>query len=720
MSGDPAVDPAFVGVRQPAFDVMVGRHTRAAAQVDQLAQALWAELNKAQLDTSPAIRLREVAGRLREQAADLQRRQRLVHEMERRKIGFGFRAATGTFWALPDRLNTLQSRVDGAEAADLARKAAAGDRKALSRLTRFAAEAADPDFARSLLESLGADGPVTLPAALAHRLRTEMDGRSPELGADESAVQSALKLLSKALAVGTNPAGGGYAGDDFLERLKQQGRADHRFPAGGPNDTYTGYQSLATLLSLSDAPYSARFLRVVGADMIAYDREHRPRHSLPRTPPPAVFPYLPGTPHQRLEDGSAPMPDLTGLLHLGWALTPAGDRATVEPPAKGRTDFLNGLLRVAGLSKAGAQALLDHTPVGQKNSDLEYLLHEPRARWAYTDHGASLGQTMKAAMSGHDPTSQRLFKETSEILGRDTRRYFTYDRDHHLKFADSDGHADDLSGLRSSLGEIMRAHLGDLGGSLSADALLGADGKASGPTRQDIDALLADVSQDDQAFSALMWDEIGRTHALLDQQYAARGGIDSVLISQGTLIGHLLAMRRESLIAHGKTVDQANEQIKGLIGKGIGLVPVPYESLFGGVSEVVYSEVVKSRYGTVGDWLARLAEQDGGESQQDAVTATDEQAALRLLRQMSLSVAVDHANAAGARVRGEPFAANGKILPPAHWINDPKKVDRFVEWCDKNAFAAPQISQDLKSTIENSHDDAIASFSGTKPGELWP
>jgi hypothetical protein len=414
------------------------------------------------------------------------------------------------------------------------------------------------------------------------------------------------------------------------------------------------------------------------------------------------------------------MPDLTGLLQLGWAFTPAGDRATVAPPATGRTDFLNGLLHAAGLSKAGSQALLDHTAAGQTNSDLEYLLHERRALWAYTDHGTRLGQTMKAAMSGHDATSQRLFKETSQLLGRDTRRYFTYDKDHHLKFTDTDGHADDLSGLRPSLGEIMRTHLGDISGSLSADALLGADGKTSGPTRQDIDALLAEVSQDDQAFAALMWDQIGRTHALLDQRYAARGGIGNVLISQGTLIGHLLTMRREALIARGVTTDKANGQIKSLIDKGVGLVPIPYEKLFGGVSKAVYGEVVKSRYGEVGDWLSRLTEQGGGSSEQDTKTATDEQAVARLLHQMSLSVAVDHANAAGVKAWGEPFAENGEILPPDRWMNDEKKVDSFIDWCDKNDFSAPRIGQDLRSTIENTHDDAISSFNTAKPGELRP
>jgi hypothetical protein len=722
MSGDPAANPALVGVRQPAFDTMVNRHARAAAQVDELARALWTELKNVQLDTSPAIRLREMASRLREQASDLQRRQRLVHEMERQKIDFGFRTDKGTFWELPDRLNALQARVDGAAAADLARKAAAGDRAALSRLTKFASEAADPAFAKSLLEKLGADGIITLPAALAQRLRLDMDGRDSALGADEAAIQSTLKMLGKALAVGTDPGGGGYVGDPYLERLKAQGRADHRFPVGGPNDTYTGYQSLATLLGTNDGhpPFSPHFMRVVGRDMIAYDREHRPRNPLPRTPSAVVFPYVPGMPRRRPEDGSAPMPDLAGLLQLGWALTPTGNRATVQPPSKGRTDFLNGLLHAAGFSKEGSQALLDHTPSGQKNSDLEYLLHERRPLWAYTDHGTTLGQTMKAAMSGHDATSQRLFKEMSELLGRDTRRYFGYGKDHRLKFDNVDGHADDLSGLRPSLGEIMRSHLGEIAVSISADALLGADGKAPGPTRQNIDALLAEVSQDDQVFSSLIWDEIARTHALLDQQYADRRGVDNVLISQGTLIGHLLAMRREALMARGETTDAANRQIKDFVNKGIGLVPIPYVNLFGGVSKAVYSEVVKSRYSEVGNWLSQLAQQDGGSSDQDAKTASDEQTATALLRQMSLSVAVEHANASGIPIRGEPFAENGRILSVDQWIGDPKKVDKFVRWCDRNDFAAPRMGQNLKSTIENSHDDAVSSFASARTVELRP
>jgi hypothetical protein len=713
MSGDPTSNPNFVGVKQPAFDMMVGGHARAASQLDKLAQALWVELNKAQLDTSPALRIREVAGRLREQMSDLQRRQRLMHEMERQEIGFGFCTPAGTFWDMPDRLDALQSRLDGGEAADLANKAAAGDRHALGRLKKFASEANNPDFAKLLLERLGAEGVIALPAALAQRLRTAMDAHDPGLGTDEEGVQIALKMLSKVLAVGTNPASGGYVGDAYLGRLKDQGRADHRFPTGGPNDTYTGYQSLATLLSMSDGhpPFSVRFMQVVGRDMIAYDREHRPKHPLPRTPPPVTSPYVPGMPHRRPEDGSAPMPDLTGLLRLGWALTPEGNRPTEKPPSQGRTDFLNGLLHAASFSKDGSQALLHHTPTGQKNSDLEYLLHERRALWAYTDHGTSLGQAMKAAMSRNDSVSQQLFRETSELFGRDTRRYFTYDKDHRLKFDDVDGHADDLSGLRPSLGAIMCSHLEELEHSLFA-AASGLKATDDLPSPRDVDALLAEVDQSDDVFMSLVENAIGHTRALLDQRPASGKGIDNVLIAQGGFLGHLLALRHEALLARGVEVDTENAQIKDLIDKGIGLVPVPYAKLFKGVPASLYSDLAGRQYGKVGAWLFQHMQQDGGSAGQDAKVATDEYAVRTLLRQMSLSVAIDRFNASGGTARGEPFAdkKTGKILPPSQWTD--RARSRFIDWSEDENFEAPRMSQAIETVIKNSHDDAISSFNG--------
>jgi hypothetical protein len=318
-------------------------------------------------------------------------------------------------------------------------------------------------------------------------------------------------------------------------------------------------------------------------------------------------------------------------------------------------------------------------------------------------------------MSGHDETSQKLFKEMSEVLGRDVRQFYSYDKDHKLKFDDVHGQADDLSGMRYSLGQIMRSHLEDIDNSLAADNMT-----LRGLLHpRDIDALLAEVTQDDQVFAALVRDQIGRTRVQIDQQYATGNGVDTLLISEGTVFGHLLAMRREVLIARGVKVDAANEQMKNYISQGIGLIPVPYTELFGGVSKGVYEQVLTSQYGKVGDWLAKQAEQGGGSAEQDATTANDERAVMRLLHQMSLSVSVERIKQAGGKATGESFATdNGKILPLREWENNSAKVDDFIRWCKRSNFSAPQISQNLQTAIEHSHDDAVRSFNDAKPGDL--
>jgi hypothetical protein len=168
-------------------------------------------------------------------------------------------------------------------------------------------------------------------------------------------------------------------------------------------------------------------------------------------------------------------------------------------------------------------------------------------------------------------------------------------------------------------------------------------------------------------------------------------------------------------------VDAANQQMKKYIDQGIGLIPVPYADLFGGVSKGIYEQATTTQYGKVGDWLAKQAEQGGGSAEQDAMTASDEEAVIRLLRQMSLSASIYDANGPGMRAMGEPFAdKEGKILPSREWISDPEKVSRFVGWCETSEFKAPGINRDLQAMIKMSHDEAIDSFNNGKSGEMAP
>lgn len=134
MTAEASPGAGFTGVKQPAFDMLVSKHSSAGSQLDVLAARLWAELNLAGLDTSPAIRIREIAKRVNTQAEDLRRRQRLVHEMVRQGVSFGTGLCTpgGTYLAMPDRVGDLMAKLDGRAAAELARRAANGDRQALA------------------------------------------------------------------------------------------------------------------------------------------------------------------------------------------------------------------------------------------------------------------------------------------------------------------------------------------------------------------------------------------------------------------------------------------------------------------------------------------------------------------------------------------------------------------------------------------------------------
>ena len=64
----------------------------------------------------------------------------------------------------------------------------------------------------------------------------------------------------------------------------------------------------------------------------------------------------------------------------------------------------------------GARILLDHTPQGERAGNLHYLLHDQRRVWAGTDHGAALGEALRAAASGGDERSREIFDEIVRVL----------------------------------------------------------------------------------------------------------------------------------------------------------------------------------------------------------------------------------------------------------------------------------------------------------------
>ncbi|MFK4269560.1 hypothetical protein [Streptomyces milbemycinicus] len=681
-----------VGVRQPAFDQMVAQFSAACGLVEQCAQALQWELSQAQLPVAPAVGLRSMVGRMRVEANDLRRRQAILHHLQATTAYVPQWTPMGTLWDLPDDISALQAGMDGGKAAELAKKAAQGDTQALSQLQKYGFEAGDPNFAKALLLGLGAKGVIELPASLAKKLKSDVvSGDADKVSTDRKLIVSTLKMLSKALAVGTAPRTMD-PDSDFMHQLKAEGRAEHRFPGGG--GTYKGYQSLSTVLAMSDGhpPFSPQFMRTIGRDMIDFDRTGPKLKAQPVLP---GMPYAPPT-------STDPLPDLGGLLHLGWLLTPAEYAPAAEQgknPLDRPTDYLNGLMKAAAFSKEASQALL--------KDNLGYLLHDRREKWARTDHGTTLGLAMKVAMSDHDAHSMALFAEARKVLGKDIRANVKAEGGK-LKVMDL-GQFEQLSGLRYSLGLIVGSHLEDMDTSFAAK-----DSAA-----RDYDALLAYVVLDNDTFWALANSQIARTRMGLDNQYSSGSGSDETLAQHMGMLGHIFALRQEMLGAVGeqyKKQSEANgELIKELVGTGIGYLPIPYANLFGKGVKEVYEEGVNYGYGKAGDWLAQKAQSllaDKKPKNELPPFEDDQAAGNDLVYQMLRSTMVAHIaqfpGVGGRELKNQSFMKK----PPEQW-GDPEKDD-FAKYCRKHNIPLVSSADRAKLSMNNAHGDAVSNFADHK------
>ncbi|CAL9343423.1 hypothetical protein [Streptomyces sp. enrichment culture] len=97
----PSGNPDFSGAKLPAFDNLTSSHGRAAAALEQLAQDLWAQLDRMGADTSAAVEIRDLARRVRDRVTDLQARQGRVHAMQASGKGSVCTAA-GIFWPVSE------------------------------------------------------------------------------------------------------------------------------------------------------------------------------------------------------------------------------------------------------------------------------------------------------------------------------------------------------------------------------------------------------------------------------------------------------------------------------------------------------------------------------------------------------------------------------------------------------------------------------------------
>ncbi|MEO3802623.1 hypothetical protein [Nonomuraea sp. B1E8] len=692
----------FTGVKQPDFDTMTSKHTEAARRLEELAQALHSELRSAGLDTSPAARLRQLAGRVTTQAEDLRRRQKLVHELQRQRITFGRSTPAGSFLEMPDGLEAAKGLLDGTLAGRAALKAADGDSTALAELEKYASRGGDAEFVKTFLGALGAQGLTRLPGSLAAQLRdARAHGDAKRVAQLSSDGGKALRMLSAALAKGTDPKNPAYAGAGFLQQLVQQGRAQHK--TGGT--TYSGYQAQALIWRAHGGkpPYSKEFMETVGRDVIVYEHEERKdewaasRDSLGR--------FFAGT--------QLPIIDLAGALGLGTLLRP--ETHARAPGAKAQSSLIDDLFHAAKSSREASHALLNHTPPGWKESVLDYLL---TTRWEaalHTKDHAPFNDLLVTATTGQDATSQKLAADMTKILSTEIRGAFGKADSGNLEIRNRDIF-DRYTALSYPLARAISANIDELSRLYLNHATFGQ------VKPQDMSYALLLATSNDAGFEALIRAQTEHMRAALDTvppvglnasnaerlgftkadvkeyDFDGDGRVDKADIKQfltdrtvaeARPFNHIVETRRQVLIAQGLDDKKADEALKTMVGDALGLLPVPGAKQVGQLATGAFGELIGKGYdkfaGAAYDEIAkqaahRMSGHGRGLDETHQTLADNRRAVERLAEQMLATAMLNKGLLDGLGAERHSFAAGDLPRIKAFAEMTPHEYSQFLMW----------------------------------------
>jgi hypothetical protein len=709
----------FSGVKQPEFDTMTGRHAQAAQQLEELARRLHGELQGAGLDTSPAARLRELAGRVTTQAEDLRRRQKLVHELQRQKVSFGTSTSAGSFLEMPDGLEAAKGLLDGTLAGRAALNASRGDAKALAELEKYASRAGDAEFVKVFLGVLGAGGATRLPSSIATQLRAaSKQGDSARVASLSAQGQRALGMLSRTLAKATDPKNPAYLGADFTKDLVKQGRTEHK----SGDMKYSGYQAQALIWRAHEGkpPYSKEFMEIVGRDVIVYEREQRE------------------TAWKVSKDyawAQRPMVDLAGVLGLGTLLRP-GTQADA-PGAKGSSSVVDDLFHAAKSSREASHALLAHTPAGWKESMLDYLL---TTRWdvsQYVDDGALISDMLITATTGQDAASQGLAAEMIKVVSDEVRGAFQ-PGDEQLEIKDREIF-DRYVPLSYPLARAISANIDQLSELYLNQAVWGA------VTPADMSYALVLAGSNDKGFEALARAQTEHMRAALDtvppiglnasnaKQFGFteaefkdsdlnhNGQVDRAdtiqflkdrTVEEATPFNHIVETRRQALIAQGLDDKKADEALKGMVADAIGLLPVPGARQAGKLATGVFGEIIGKGYEHfAGVGYDKIAEQvtlrmsaNRRDLDETYKTLADNRLAVeRLTEQMLATAMLNKGLLDGLELRTQQFHhGNTPSIKPFAEMT-PREYSQFLHWVRERGGSSSLIN-DFKTTFRRTNE----------------
>ncbi|QFY07256.1 hypothetical protein GBF35_11650 [Nonomuraea phyllanthi] len=662
-------------------------------------------MRSAGLDTSPAARLRQLAGRVTTQAEDLRRRQKLVHELQRQKVTFGRSTSAGSFVEMPDGPEAAKGLLDGTLAGRAALSVANGEAKALAELEKYAARTGDAEFVKAFLGTLSAAGVTRLPGSLAAQLRDARAHGDTDRAAQLAASgQKVLRMLSAALARGTDPKNAAYRGADFLKDLVQQGRAQHQ--AG--DVTYSGYQAQALIWRAHDGkpPYSKEFMEVVGRDVIVHEYEQRKDEwAASRDPLGHIF-----------AGAQVPIADLAGALGLGTLLRPGTQMGAAG--AKGGSSVVDDLFYAAKTSREAAHALLDHTPAGWNESVLDHLL---TTRWdatRYLGDYTPFNDLLVTATTGQDDTSRRLASEMTKILADQVRGAFGKGDSGNLEIKDRAAF-DRYTPLSYPLARAIAANIDQLSRLLLDHASFGQ------VAAEDMSYALALATSNDAGFEALVAAQTEHMRAALDTvppvglntsnaerlgftkadvkefDFDGDGRVDKAdimqfltdrTVAEARPFGHIVEIRRQVLIAQGLDDKKADEALRTMVRNAIGILPVPGAKQVGELARGAFGELIGTGYdklaGAAYDEIARqvaqqISHHERGIDETHRTVADNRLAVERLAEQMLATAMLNKGLLDKVNIRDQIFATGTPLTIKPFAEMTPQEYSAFLAWARK-------------------------------------
>ncbi|MFG1947757.1 hypothetical protein [Nonomuraea sp. NPDC048826] len=691
----------------PEFDTLVTRHTAAATQMEELASRLYRELTSAGLDTTPAERIRKLAAQVEQEAEDLRKRQRIVREMERHKIAFGASVATGSIITVPDSLPEAQGLLDGTLAAKAAKAAAAGDKNALKQLQAYASRARDPSFVKAFLRQLGAKGITELPATIAAQLRA--DAAAGNAGATSKEAREAMRLLATALAKGTDPNDPAYMGDAFLDDLVKHGRSE--FKVNGTS--YFGYQAQALIWRASEGkpPFSEKSMQVVGRDAIVFEKEKfEDRWKASKD---AIG--------SALGSRQVPMADLATVLGVTeWMIpgTPSigpAKQPVNQSPHRIGSAVIDDLFHAASSDRKAAQALLNHTPAGWKQSVLSYMLTDRLPAFQFHGNTEPFAEALRKAMTGKDPVSLALTTEALNTLKVHAGKVFLPGDDDRLSIADRKLY-DQLGFLRQPMGSALAAHIDQVYGTYITKS-----GGFDGLDKADMDRLLVLVSSDRDAAVELQAAEAARVVERVNAHYPTSDekGIKEQLIPEAKVFGHLVEARRLALLANAWSEEQTKKDVKNTLNAAFGLLTSPVGSLgtkvAGELGGLAGGKGAEFTFDQLSSYIANRMIQTSVTSGEALSTASNQNEMVNWLMQsavISAKIATgDWPEEAMKDAKGSSYVTDDdppKLRPMHEIIANPKTFDDFMEWARRHS-TIESTSNELANTVhtarDNTHDN---------------